>query len=91
MRLVGTLSSRDAIGARVTVQKDGKSQYRQLTAGDGYETSNQRELIFSVGNAKEVKKIEIHWPAGTTQTFEAVRSGRHYVVVEGRDEIVPTN
>ena len=91
LRLIGTRSSRDAIGACVTLQADGKIQYRQLTAGDGYETSNQRELVFSVGDAEAVQKIEIRWPAGTTQTFEAVRSGGHYVVVEGSDEIVPTN
>lgn len=46
IKLVGTTSSRDAIGARVKVVGDGIERFGQLTSGDGYQARNQSQLVF---------------------------------------------
>ncbi|GIS59370.1 MAG: hypothetical protein CM1200mP2_15950 [Planctomycetaceae bacterium] len=48
LRLVGTSSSRDAIGATFTARAGKRTWVTQLTAGDGYLVSNQKQLV--IGN-----------------------------------------
>jgi len=82
--LRGRVGSRDAIGAILTATIGGRSIMRQLTAGDGYMASNQREIVFGLGNSTHLDKLEIRWPSGETQAFDSVPSNQHYVLVEGR-------
>ena len=42
---------------------------RQMTAGDGYLASNERLLIFGLGDAVHIDELEVRWPAGTRQRF----------------------
>ena len=46
--LRGTESPRDAIGTTVTLTANGRTQMRQLTAGDGFQASNERVLTFGL-------------------------------------------
>jgi hypothetical protein len=91
LRLVGTVSNRDAIGTSVVVRRGGQSAWQQLTAGDGFAASNQRELIFGTGQDAVIEQIEIEWPSGEKQVFAAVEANRHYIAVEGQGGLVPTN
>ncbi len=88
VRLRGTTSPKDAIGATVTVTCGKRSWRRQLTAGDGYQASNQRELIFGLGNQTKIDRLEIRWQSGTAQVFENVSAGESVLVVEGESELV---
>lgn len=87
IRLTGVNCSRNAIGTNVTVTSDGKSHTRQLTAGDGYQASNERILVFGVGNSKLATEVTIDWPSGLTQTFYSIRTGIEHHIVEGHDFI----
>lgn len=82
IRLSG-LTDRDAIGAQVRVTAGGRTLVKQLTAGDGFECSNQRQLIFGLGAAESVDEIRIRWPGGSEETFGAVPLGRELLFVEG--------
>ena len=86
-RLTGVNCSRDAIGTNVTVTCAGKTHTRQLTAGDGYQASNERILVFGVGNLELVSEVTIDWPSGLTQTLHDIRAGIEHHIVEGRDFI----
>lgn len=86
--LTGVLSSRDAIGARVTVTSAGKTQTQHMTAGDGYQASNQRHLIFGLGESVQAQSLCIEWPSGETQVFENVAAGSELRIVEGRSAAV---
>jgi len=86
-RLTGVDCSRNAIGTNVTVICDGKSHTRQLTAGDGYQASNERILVFGVGNSEQATEVIIDWPSGLTQTFHNIKTGIEYHIVEGHDFI----
>lgn len=73
----------DAIGTQIMIDVDGREQTQQLLAGDGFQCSNERCLIFGVGDAKRADKFTVIWPDGSTESFGAVESGKDYLIVEG--------
>ncbi len=77
-------SSRDAIGSTVRVRAGGREWQRQLTAGDGYQASNERKLTFGLGMLAVIDEIEVLWPSGRVQSFGKLNVDTEYVVVEGR-------
>ncbi len=89
LKLAGTLSSRDAIGAKVTVVVNpGDERVCQLTAGDGYESSNERVLEIGVGSAESVARVEIRWPSGTKSSFSNVQCNQNWFAIEGRAALI---
>ncbi len=91
IELRGVGSSRDAIGASVTVTAErsgGESHayWQQLTAGDGYMSSNERQLLFGVGDCTNISSVEVRWPSGTRSRLKNVEVDRTWIVVEGQDE-----
>lgn len=86
VRLTGTKSSRDAIGTTVRVKTKGQTLVRQLTAGDGYFASNQRTLVFGLGDAKQIESLEVTWPSGVHQLFEGGVADQEVHLIEGQPE-----
>ncbi|MEZ6136433.1 MAG: FG-GAP-like repeat-containing protein [Pirellulaceae bacterium] len=86
LELHGVQSARDPIGTAVTlVTGDGRSLTRQLTAGDGYQASNARQLLFGLGEANAVARILVNWPSGLQQEItEHLDLNRQYILVEGQ-------
>lgn len=87
VRLRATSSSRDAIGATVTVVAS-QTLVKQLTAGDGYQASNERRLVFGLGTAVSVRELRIRWPSGHAESFHSLRADGEYLVVEGRGRLL---
>ncbi|MFG0334634.1 MAG: FG-GAP-like repeat-containing protein, partial [Maioricimonas sp. JB049] len=83
LRLVGTNSGRDAIGARITVLSEDRQRTHELTAGDGYQASNERQFLIGLGDDSGSVRITVHWPDGTVQTFDDLRPDTEYAIVEG--------
>ncbi len=83
VQLRGTRSSRDAIGAMVTVERPEWKHVRQQTAGDGYQASNERQLIFGLGYTAAPVTVHIMWPSGTMQTWQHVPVDSELILVEG--------
>jgi len=67
MKLVGTKSNRDAIGARVTLKAGGQSMIREVNGGNGYSGQSSLRLHFGIGHATKVDSVEIRWPSGVIQ------------------------
>jgi hypothetical protein len=72
VRLIGTRSNRDGIGARVTVGR----QTRTMTTSMGYASSSHAGLHFGLGSATEIDRLDVDWPSGTHQTLEHVKSNQ---------------
>ncbi|HEX6739549.1 MAG TPA: FG-GAP-like repeat-containing protein, partial [Vicinamibacteria bacterium] len=68
VRLVGTKSNRDAVGARVTLETEGGRLTRVLQAGSGFISQHSKELLFGLGPGGRALKLTITWPSGATQT-----------------------
>jgi enediyne biosynthesis protein E4 len=83
-RLQGTASNRDGIGARIRVTAGGKTQTSTLKSATGYLSQNQLPVIFGLGNAAAVEKVDIRWPSGATQNVPGPAPGRIHFVEETR-------
>jgi tetratricopeptide (TPR) repeat protein len=88
LRLVSTKSARDAIGTVVELTVGGKKLMRQLTAGDGFQASNERILVFGLGEKTAADSISIRWPSGQSQKLSSVPGDQEIVLIEGRGEPV---
>ncbi|MEW6754967.1 MAG: FG-GAP-like repeat-containing protein, partial [Candidatus Latescibacterota bacterium] len=87
LELEGTVSNRDAIGARVEVHAGGRVLMRQVQRGYGYLSAHDPRLLFGLGDATAVERVRIRWPSGRTQTLERPALRRYLVVREGTDGI----
>lgn len=87
--LRGVESSRDAIGTTVIVRAADRTWSQQLTAGDGFCASNQRQLVFGLGPVSTVEQLTIRWPAGSDQSFSNLAANRELIFVEGQSEPYP--
>ena len=72
MKLQGTASSRDGIGARVRVVSDEMAdQLREVNSGSSFQSQSDSRVHFGLGQAGEVQ-IEVRWPNGALQILEEV-------------------
>lgn len=91
LRLQGTRSNRDAIGARVEVVLEGGSGeklQRGLRAGEGFLGQSTRWLSFGLGRETRIRRVDVRWPSGARESFEGVVAGRRYELVEGSGRAV---
>ena len=64
VRLRGTTSNRDAIGARVTVETDRLHKTRVLQSGSGFLSQHSKELVIGLGASERLVKLTVRWPSG---------------------------
>jgi len=82
LRLVGTTSNKDGLGALVTLYTD-KGRYSQYHDGkSGYLSQSSIPLYFGL-STEVVRKIEIQWPSGKTQIVENTPLNKLLTIVEG--------
>jgi hypothetical protein len=86
LKLEGTKSNRDGIGARVEVQAAGRQWAEERVASSGYLSQNDGRLHFGLGAAAKVDKIVVRWPSGREQTLENVDVDRVLLVKEPSGE-----
>ncbi len=87
LKLVGTKSNRDAIGARVKVVAGSVEQVREVNCGNGYAAQSTFRLHFGLGKAEKVERVEIKWPSGASQVLEGLKANRILVITEGAEEV----
>src|SRR5690606_5257947 len=67
--LVGTLSHRNAIGARGTVVAGGRQFVDEVRGGGSYYAQNDFRLHFGIGSASRIERVVVRWPAGAEEVF----------------------
>jgi hypothetical protein len=73
LRLEGTRSNRDGIGASVKLAgESGRAQYNHVTTAVGYASASDKQVHFGLGADRTVREIEIRWPSGTRQVLSNV-------------------
>jgi hypothetical protein len=83
LRLVGTRSNRDAIGARLRLTAGGRAQVREVTSGSSYLGQNDPRIHVGLGDATVVARLEIRWPSGQTEVVQNVAVNQLVVIREG--------
>jgi hypothetical protein len=82
LKLMGTKSNRDAIGARVTVKIGDATLVREVNGGNGYASQSTARLHFGLGAATKIDAVEIRWPSGRVEKV-SVAVDRIVTVKEG--------
>jgi hypothetical protein len=82
LRLEGTRSNRDAIGARIKVVSKSLTQYNHVTTAVGYASSSAGPVHFGLGKDAMADLVEIHWPSGLVQTLKDVPANQLLKVQE---------
>ena len=80
-------TARDAIGATIHLKSGDQTWITQLTAGDGFQASNERRLVFGLGERTTVDTLEIVWPSGNRQEFHGLETDRNWLLVEHREPL----
>ena len=68
VRLIGTKSNRDAIGAWIKVRFGRRVPWQQVMATRGYLSQSELPVTFGLGRTASVDELTITWPDGSTQT-----------------------
>lgn len=84
LELRGQSGSRDAIGAIVQVRTTDRTQTLQMTAGDGYQASNHRQLTIGLGSQTRISELRVTWPNGQSQSWQDLGADRRLLIVEER-------
>ena len=82
VRLVGTVSNRAAIGARVKVTAGGVTQVREVSSGQSFFSQSDLRLHFGLGAAAVVDAIDVRWPSGRRTRQERLAADRAIVITE---------
>jgi hypothetical protein len=80
LKLVGTRSNRDGIGARIRIG----NQWNHMTTAVSYASSSHFGVHFGLGQMKQIEKMEIRWPSGTVQVLRDVKTDQ---VLEVREPV----
>lgn len=88
----GTITNRDAIGARVELilknDQPGKS-IKTVHAGTGFLGQSSKTLHFGLGSQSEIDRLIVHWPGSETEEFTDIEADRHYKIVQGSKKAHP--
>jgi hypothetical protein len=85
VKLIGTKSNRDGIGARVTVRlADGSTEWGYVHTGSSYCSQSDTALTFGLGSVQRVDSIEVAWPSGQVDRTGPVVANQVAFVQEGR-------
>jgi hypothetical protein len=84
IKLVGTKSNRDGIGALVRLITADGPQSRVLCSGSSYLSSSELVLTFGLGKQTKADSLEIHWPSGQVDRLSGIAAGQTITVTEGR-------
>jgi len=89
LRLVGTRTNRDGLGARVSVTAGGVTRIREVRGGGGLgSTQHSRWVHFGLGAAEAVEAVSVRWVGGEEEAIEALQVDGRYLVEEGSGQAV---
>ena len=93
IKLVGTKSNRDGIGAVITVTSGADKQTKMLRSGSSYLSQSELVATFGLswdryigrlGPRTKADSVEIQWPSGQTDKLSNVNASQTVTVQEGK-------
>ena len=83
LKLIGTKSNRDGIGARIKLFAGGVMQTRFVRSGSSYLSQSELPVTFGLGQ-ETIERIVIDWPSGRSEEHKSLQVGKEYEVTESR-------
>jgi len=87
IKLIGTKSNRDGIGAVVRVSAGSDAQSQMLRSGSSYLSSNELILTFGLGAHTQADSIDIRWPSGQSDHLTNVAADQVLTIKENQGAI----
>src|SRR5262249_55545290 len=90
LRLIGTRSNRDAIGAVVRLERPGAPALMRHVHADGsYCSANDLRVSFGLGDDRGLESVLVEWPSGGREIFRGLNPGALHTLTEGQGEKAP--
>ncbi len=86
MKLTGTKSNRDGIGAVVRVFTPDGAQSRTVKTGSSYLSQSELTLTFGLGKRTKADRVVIEWPSGRVEEHRNIAAGAHECI-EGKSTL----
>ena len=83
LKLIGTKSNRDAVGAKIVIETEHSRQTDQITGGGSYLSASDLRAHFGLGSSEMIKTLKIRWPSGTEDVFRDLKANRILSIKEG--------
>jgi enediyne biosynthesis protein E4 len=85
VKLVGTKSNRDAVGARLTYKAGDLTRSRMKTGGGSFLSSHDPRMILGLGKRTKVDSLDVQWPQpdGSVEHFTDLPTDRYITIAEG--------
>lgn len=82
VKLVGTVSNRDAIGARLVASVGGVNLLRTVINGATYQGNSTLIQQFGLGASTQADTLTIFWPSGMVQVLTNVTGNQRMTITE---------
>jgi hypothetical protein len=83
IRLIGTKSNRDAIGASLKLTAGDFTSYDQSKGGMSFCSAQDPRIYFGLGARDHVDSLEIRWPSGAVESFKDLAADEIITITEG--------
>ena len=83
IKLVGTKTNRDGIGARIKVTTDDGTQTEEVRGSNSYYSASDKRINFGIGKNKIVKSVEVRWTTGKVETIKDILINQLMTIKEG--------
>ncbi len=84
VKLVGTVSNRDGLGAQVQVRAGGRVWTQFHDGKSGYLSQSSLPLYFGLGDASQIESVTVHWPSGRDSVLNAPAINRTVQITQAK-------
>ena len=89
VQLHARFGERDAVGAHVTCDLNGRTLARWVTKGTGFFSEADPRIIFPVAPDVGQTEVIVHWPGRSQERFGQLATRQIHHLVEGQGQQVP--
>ncbi|HWB11818.1 MAG TPA: CRTAC1 family protein [Pirellulales bacterium] len=82
VRLIGTSSNRDAIGARLVLRTSLGDQTRWVKGGGSYLSQSDLRPFWGVTACARLEGLSIYWPSGQRQDYDLAEADQTVTIIE---------
>jgi enediyne biosynthesis protein E4 len=88
-RMVGEKYHRDMLGTRVAVfRRNAATLWRRVHSDGSYCSSSDPRVLFGLGDAPEITKVQAHWVSGRVEEWTGLPLGKYTLLREGSGNAV---
>jgi hypothetical protein len=84
VKLKGTKSNRDGVGAVIRVVSGSQRQWQMLHSGSSYLSQSELVATFGLGRATQADSLEVQWPSGQVDKLTNLNAGQTVTIEESK-------